>query len=103
MGIRLLIFFIALFQLSSLLAQKGIFKGKISDAKTKEMLGGVSIYIDSKGVTTSNADGIYETKFPAGSHSVEFRFIGYSAVVHKVDIRAPLKTQSQSFLKNSMI
>ncbi len=87
MGIRLLIFFIALFQLSSLLAQEGILKGKISDAKTKETLGGVSIYIDGKGATTSNADGIYETKFPAGSHSVEFRFIGYSAVVHKVDIK----------------
>lgn len=89
MGIRLFTFFIALFQLSVISAQEltGTLKGKVMDAKTKEMLGGVSIYVDGKGVTTSGPEGNYEAKCVPGSHSVEFRFIGYSAVVHKVEIK----------------
>jgi len=79
-------FLFTLFHLKNLSAQDGTLKGKISDAKTKETLGGVNIYIDGKGAATSNSDGNYEAKCPVGSHSVEFRFIGYSAVVHKVDV-----------------
>lgn len=87
MGIRLLAFFIILFQLSTLFAQEGTLKGKIADAKTKEGLGGVNIYMDGKGIAVSDTGGNYEVKCSAGSHSVEYKFIGYSTVIHKVDIK----------------
>jgi len=87
MVIRLLTLFITLFQLSFLCAQEGTLKGKIADAKTKEGLGGVSIYVDGKGVAVSDTGGNYEVKSSAGSHSVEYKFIGYSTVIHKVDIK----------------
>lgn len=87
---QLLTFFIAIFQLSFISAQEiqeGTLKGKIADAKTKEGLGGVSIYVDGKGVAVSDTAGNYEVKNSAGSHSVEYKFIGYSTVIHKVDIK----------------
>ncbi|MBI4930994.1 MAG: TonB-dependent receptor [Bacteroidetes bacterium] len=87
MIIRLLTLFIAIFQLSFLAAQEGTLKGRIADAKTKEGLGGVSIYVDGKGVAVSDTGGNYQTQCSAGSHSVEFKFIGYSTLVHKVDIK----------------
>lgn len=68
-------------------AQEGTLKGKIADAKTKEGLGGVNIYIDGKGVAVSDTAGNYEMKCSAGSHAVEYKFIGYSTMIHKVDIK----------------
>ncbi|MBI3500702.1 MAG: TonB-dependent receptor [Bacteroidetes bacterium] len=67
--------------------QEGTLKGKIADAKTGDGLGGVSIYIDGKGATVSDTSGNYKTQCPTGTHSVEFKFIGYSTVIHKVDIK----------------
>ncbi|MFI5164186.1 MAG: TonB-dependent receptor domain-containing protein [Bacteroidia bacterium] len=87
MTIRVLTLFIALSQFTFLFAQEGTLKGKITDGKTKEALGGVSIFVDGKGATTSNADGSYEIKTSAGSHSVEFKFIGYAVFSHKVEIK----------------
>jgi len=87
MAIRLLTLFIAIFQLTFLAAQEGTLKGKIADSKTKEALGGVSIYVDGKGAATSRPDGNYEVKILAGGHSVEFKFIGYTTFSQKVNAK----------------
>ena len=87
MVIRLLTLFIAIFQLNFLSAQEGIVKGKITDGKTKEALGGVSIYVDGKGAATSTLEGNYELKIPAGNHNLEFKFIGYTTTSHKIEIK----------------
>ncbi len=78
MSIRILLLFIAVIHFGFLSAQEGILKGKITDDKTKEAFGGVSVYIDKIGSAISNPDGIYEVKILAGSHSIEFKFIGYT-------------------------
>lgn len=80
-------FFIATIHSYLLFGQEGTLKGKIADAKTQEGLGGVNIYIDGKGVASSDIDGNYQVKCSTGMHSVEYRFIGYSTVVHKVEIK----------------
>src|ERR1051326_445149 len=67
--------------------QEGALKGKITDAKTKEALGGVSIFIDGKGMAVSDTGGNYKTQCPVGSHSVEFRFIGYTSAARTVEIK----------------
>ncbi len=87
MAIRLLTLFYFMFQLAVLSAQQGTLHGIITDDKTKETLGGVSIYIDGKGATSSGADGSYEIKCLAGNHSVEFKLIGYSTTVRKAEIK----------------
>lgn len=80
-------FFIATIHSYLLFGQEGTLRGKIADAKTQEGLGGVNIYVDGKGVASSGMDGNYQVKCPVGIHSVEYRFIGYSTVVHKVEIK----------------
>lgn len=93
MGIRILLFFIAIFQIVFLAAQdiatlhEGTLKGRITDAKTREGLGGVSIYVDGKGAAVSDTGGNYKVQVPMGTHAVEFKFIGYSTVIHKVEIK----------------
>lgn len=97
MALRALTVFIATFQITFFTfpvktfsqegGKEGTLKGRISDAKTKEGLGGVNIYIDGKGAAVSDTGGNYTVKSPAGSHSVEYKFIGYSTVIHKVDIK----------------
>jgi iron complex outermembrane receptor protein len=87
MLIRILTLFIAVIHFNYLSAQEGILKGKVTDSKTKEVLGGVSVYIDKMGATTSNADGTYEVKALAGNHELEFKFIGYSTTLWTILIK----------------
>lgn len=87
----LLTFFIAIFLPSSIYGQnvpiKGFLKGKITDAKTKEGLGGVNIYANEEGVAVSDTGGHYKIHISAGEYIMKFKFIGYSTAVHKVIIR----------------
>ena len=62
-------------------------KGKVTDSSTREPLAGVSIYIDKMGAATSNAEGIYEVKTLVGTHTVEFKFIGYAAASRTILIK----------------
>lgn len=87
MSLRIRILFIAVIHCHFLFAQDGILKGIISDANTKEALGGVSIYIDSLGASTTNPDGSYRVIIPSGTHTVEFKFVGYTAVVRSALIK----------------
>jgi outer membrane receptor protein involved in Fe transport len=77
MPLRIILLLISILPFAFLSAQDGIVKGKITDSNTKEPLGGVSVYLDKRGITTSQADGTYELKIPSGNHYAEFDFIGY--------------------------
>jgi len=87
MSIRILVLSIAIIYFGFLSAQDGMVRGKVTDSRTGEALGGVSVYMDKKGVTTSNADGTYELKIPAGTHSIEFNLIGYKSRTQDVTIK----------------
>lgn len=87
MSIRISILFFTIILPGFLRAQGGILKGKVEDGRSKEALGGVSIYVDKTGAATSGPDGTYEVKTSAGSHPVEFRFIGYALKTHTIDIK----------------
>ncbi len=63
--------------------------GKITDAKTGEILPGASIFIyDLKKGTASKNDGTYILNdIPAGKYLVEVTYIGFAAVAQTIDIR----------------
>ncbi len=87
MSLRIRILFIAIIHSHFLFGQKGTLMGKVSDASTKEELGGVSIYIDSLGAAATNMDGSYQVTIPSGTHTVEFKFVGYASVSRSVQIK----------------
>ncbi|HEY4799690.1 MAG TPA: hypothetical protein VII99_11480, partial [Bacteroidia bacterium] len=72
MAKRILLLSIVIFYFKNVFAQEGTIKGKIFDSKTKDAIGGVNVYLDGKGVTTSDTGGNYHVKCSAGSHSLEF-------------------------------
>src|ERR1051326_4416262 len=72
----------------SLYADDGLLKGKVSDAKTKEALIGVSVVADAQGGTITDVNGNYELKLTAGEHKIVFSFISYSSQTITVNINA---------------
>lgn len=87
MSLRIFILFITIIHAGVSSAQEGILQGKIADAGSKEALGGVSVYIDKMGAATTTADGTYKVKILPGSHSIEFKFVGYATQSHPLLIR----------------
>lgn len=81
-----------LFSTTSFAAEMAEFKGKITDASTKEPLAGATIYIsDLKAVTSTNADGNFVLRnIPSkGRFLLEVRFIGYKTYSKVVDLANP--------------
>jgi iron complex outermembrane receptor protein len=77
------------------------FKGKVTDATTKEPLMGATVYIsDLKATTTTNANGEFTFKnIPIkGKFLVEVRYIGYKTTSQIFDLssNAPLNFELQS-------
>lgn len=65
------------------------FKGKVTDAITKEPLAGATVYIsDLKATTTANSNGEFTfTNVPAkGKFLVEVRYVGYKTTAQIVDL-----------------
>lgn len=65
------------------------FKGKVTDANTKDPLVGATIYIsDLKATTTTNANGEFTfTNVPAkGKFLVEVRYVGYKTSAQQIDL-----------------
>lgn len=77
---------IVLFSATSLFAQTGSIIGKVSDAKSKETLIGVTISINDSTGTATNISGSYELKLNPGSYDVKYRFVGYENKIEKVTI-----------------
>ncbi len=68
--------------------EKASLQGKVTDAKTGEVLNGATIFVhDIKAGTVSNSSGIFKlTNLPPGKYLVEVSFLGYKTIVETVDI-----------------
>jgi outer membrane receptor for ferrienterochelin and colicin len=80
--VTLLIFILLLPNLSVLLAQNGLLKGKVTDARTQDVLAGVAIMIKELPGTGagSDIDGNYSLSLPAGRYTVVASYVSYSGL-----------------------
>jgi outer membrane receptor for ferrienterochelin and colicin len=78
----LLIFILLLPNLPALFAQNGTLKGKITDARTQEILSGVAVMIKELPETGvgSDIDGNYSISMPAGTYTVVASYVSYSTL-----------------------
>ncbi|OQP68552.1 TonB-dependent receptor [Niastella populi] len=83
--------------------QPGVFSGKITDAKTGEILPGASIYIhDLKKGTISNDKGEFRIgNLNAGNYLVEITYRGYSSIIENIRINGD--TQKDFALKEAVV
>lgn len=83
--------------------QPGVFSGKITDAKTGEILPGASIYIhDLKKGTISNDKGEFRIgNLNAGKYLVEITYRGYSSIIENIGINGD--TQKDFALKEAVV
>lgn len=59
-------------------AQTGVLTGKVISNVNNQPLTGVTIYSQAKKIsTTSDVEGNFTLKLPAGSHELNFSFTGY--------------------------
>ena len=79
---------IIIFSFTSILslAQTGILKGTITDAKSKQPLMGVNVILEDKSGTASDFNGNYELHLKPGIYNVLYRFIGYGDQTKQVTI-----------------
>lgn len=87
----LLVVLLAFFTAPVLAATVADFKGKVTDATTKEPLSGATVYIsDLKATTTTNANGEFTfSNVPSrGKFLVEVRYVGYKTASQQVDLAA---------------
>lgn len=68
-------------------AQDAIFKGTVKDAKTGETLIGVNVVNQDKTGTTTDINGQYTLKLPAGKHKITFSFVGYGNLVKDIELK----------------
>ncbi len=83
--------------------QPGVFSGKITDAKTGEILPGASIYIHNlKKGTISNDKGEFRIgNLNAGKYLVEITYRGYSSIIENISINGD--TQKDFALKEAVV
>ena len=60
--------------------------GTVTDSKTNEPLIGVNIVVDETGGTTTDMDGKYRLDLAPGTHTFEFKYIGYVSVERQMTI-----------------
>ncbi|MDR1201231.1 MAG: TonB-dependent receptor [Tannerellaceae bacterium] len=85
----LLIFILLLLNLHALFAQNGLLKGKITDARTQEILTGVAVMIkELPGIgISSDIDGNYSISLPVGTYTVIVSYVSYLTLeITKVEI-----------------
>jgi iron complex outermembrane receptor protein len=94
------IFILTLFILSSRVTAhanpfilKGIFYGKITDAKTGKTVADATVFItDIKTGTATDKDGNFTLKnIPEGSHLIEISHVGYTTIIENILIAADTK------------
>ncbi len=78
----ILLLFGSLISTLSLKAQeKFTLNGYIKDASNGEALIGATVYIQEiKGGTSSNVYGFYSVTLPAGTYTIEYRYLGFQAI-----------------------
>lgn len=99
--------------LNSVPAEKNImlnvsFTGKVTDAKTGEVLAGASVYFpDLKVGGTTNREGIYKLQnIPSGKYLVEVSFTGYASIVESIELNGNTEKDfalSRSYVENEAV
>ncbi len=69
-------------------AQKAHIKGGITDAKTKETMVGVNVFVSEKQGVSSDIFGNYLLDLDPGKYVVTYKFVGYSSVKRNVELKA---------------
>jgi hypothetical protein len=85
-----ILFLINVICFSALFAQQGnqnfIFEGKVIDSVTYKPLVGVTVIsLHNQNTTTSDAEGIFRLKVPAGYNNIRFSAIGYSTKTAEIN------------------
>lgn len=84
---RLFFTLLLAFAVHPLLAQDTVLKGKVSDAKTKETLPGVTVVVNGTPGVSTSVNGNYEMKIIPGKLKVEFILVGYNAQVSYIEVK----------------
>ena len=71
-------FFLLVFFVIELSAQKAILKGTVKDSKTRETLIGVNIMLTKDIGVVTDVNGNYSIEVDAGTYNVAFHYIGYT-------------------------
>jgi TonB-linked SusC/RagA family outer membrane protein len=83
--------------LNLLFAQDRIVRGVITDAESGRPLPGVTIIVVGTTVgTTTNADGFYSLRVPAGYNVIQYSFVGYKTQRVNVDGRTEINLRLES-------
>ncbi len=81
---------LSLFAISSY-AQKFTINGYVKDAGNGEELIGVTVLVVGTSTgTTTNAYGFYSITLPAGSHQLQFSYVGYRSFSQTFELRSNL-------------
>lgn len=78
---NILLIFFCVINTISMYSQNAILHGTVTDSKSKETLIGVNIIIAKELGTVTDENGTYSIEIPPGTHSVTYRYIGYTEEV----------------------
>lgn len=85
MKYRFILLFFLLFTSELIIGQN--IKGVVKDADNKEVLSGVTVFVESlKKGTSTDENGHYELTLPKGDYKITFSFIGYTSMTKDVEI-----------------
>ena len=77
-------------------------KGIVKDAGTKEVLSGVTVFVESlKKGTSTDKHGHYELTLPQGDYEITFSFIGYTSITQNIEVTDKQKTLNIMLKANS--
>lgn len=95
---KLLYFLALILGSANAFGQNGTLVGTITDSETNEPLIGANVILGTNGVTT-DIDGKYTIKLPAGKQKVKYSFIGYEAKTKEVEVEAGVTVRENVKLK----
>ena len=73
--------------------QNGCLQGIVKDAGNKEVLSGVTVFVESlKKGTSTDINGHYQLSLPEGDYNITFSFVGYISATKEVKITKSVKT-----------
>ncbi|MFV1987429.1 MAG: TonB-dependent receptor domain-containing protein [Gemmatimonadota bacterium] len=73
-------FTLALLVVAPVIAQEGVITGRVTDAASLQPLDGAQVFVvgTARGVL-ANAEGRYTLRLPAGTYTIQSRYLGYNA------------------------
>ncbi|RYU89979.1 SusC/RagA family TonB-linked outer membrane protein [Mucilaginibacter terrigena] len=94
--LTLCFFALTCFFVQPVLAQNSAITGKVTDAKTKEPLIGVSVGATGGVGTLTSVDGTFRLSVPAGTTALNFTYIGYKSLSVPINGQTSLSVSLES-------